>query len=272
MRLEHPEAHKAQQGAIFNCVNVTGYEGCQCYGLVLTARCDLEHNKQSVINYLPVVRFRDWAARSLVQLLSKRSYNELGQNIARDLDKKGISSRIRNIFPLEDIISREFKGREQTSLLENLRKYRLAQDALSQNGAYYPNASELIRDSGRKCDKLIEELIEQKLGEYYFLESVDMYAPASEGYVILLRSMQALTSDLMARVVEGFDIHEFDPSTAGAGMLNLTHEPICMVTGVLRSPDVEHLAQQFANLFVRIGLEDQSQLTINQHIAAVQSL
>ena len=55
MRLEHPKSGKLQQGALFNCVLVSGYEGCPCHGLVLTARCDLEHGKYSVINYLPVV-------------------------------------------------------------------------------------------------------------------------------------------------------------------------------------------------------------------------
>ena len=272
MRLEYPEPNKAQQGAIFNCVNVVGYEGCQCYGLILTARCDLEHNKQSVINYLPVVRFRDWAARSLVNILSRRSCSELAQDIDSRLDQKQITSRIRETFTLEDIVTREFADKDQNALLDKLRKYKLLKNVLLLNGSYCHNAGDVIREAGRKCDTIIKELVEQKLGEYYFIESVDLHAPISEGFVILLRSMQTLPSDIMARVVKGFDISEFDPAASGVEMLNLVHEPLCMITGVLRSPDIEHLAQQFANLFVRIGLEDQGQVTVNRHLATAKSL
>jgi len=62
------------------------------------------------------------------------------------------------------------------------------------------------------------------------------------------------------------DSHGSGTSLESASPLVFTHQPLCMITGVLRSPDIEHLAQQFSNLFVRIGLDDHDDKTVHLHL------
>jgi len=45
----------------------------------------------------------------------------------------------------------------------------------------------------KATETLLKELIAQKLGEYYFLDAADCYVKESEGYIVLLRSMQTIT-------------------------------------------------------------------------------
>jgi hypothetical protein len=73
--------------------------------------------------------------------------------------------------------------------------------------------------------------------------------------------MQILSCETMRSIVSGLEDTQASTDPAIRTALTFDHAPICMITGVLRSPDIEHLAQQFANLFVRIGLEDHEEMT-----------
>jgi hypothetical protein len=264
-RLIHPEANKVQQGSIFNNVVVPGYENCKCCGIVLTARCDLEHGKHNLINYLPVVRFTDWASRALPFILARRLRTELKNEITKALIKRGVSALIRETYPLIDVINQETQGSERATLLQKAGQLEVVARAASRSGDFCPETKEILTIAGKKTDKLVEELIQQKLGEYYFLEATDACIAPTQGHVVLLRNMQTMDCKLMERIVAGITSEAAQACPDCQTHLTFAHEPICLVTGVLRSPDVEHLAQQFATLFIRIGLEDQSEATILQH-------
>jgi hypothetical protein len=271
-RLEHPEANKIQQGAIFNCVVVPDYDNCKCSGIVLTARCDLEHNKHTVVNYLPVVEFKDWARRSLCSILAARMRHELQEAINAALVKKGVSTQIRETFPLVDVIQRETKGAEQAALLEKCEQLQLVSSVTPRSSSLCKEAKEILSIAGKKCDKVIEELIQHKLGEFYFLQATDVYSSSPEGYVVLLRNMRTMDCGLTERILAGTTSAEAQGFPEWQTHLTFALESICMVTGVLRSPDIEHLTQQFANLFVRVGLEDHTQSAIAEHIRMAKSL
>lgn len=265
MRLEYPKSGKLQQGALFNCVLVPGYEACPCHGIVLTARCDLEHGKYSVINYLPVVRFSDWARREMCYLLARRIHKSVQASVNKALSDKKVTPYVLETFPLQDIIKKVTSGKDRENLLAKLEHLQVIESVMSLGGRHSSRSSELIHIDGKQCDTVVRELIQGKLPEYYFLDAVDIYPPSSEGYVVLLRNMRTLSTEYTSRIVDGID-RESAASDAGLmSVLTFAHEPICMITGVLRSPDIEHLAQYFANLFVRIGLEDHEDQIIEQH-------
>lgn len=265
MRLEHPQAGKLQQGALFNCVRVPGYEDCRCHGLILTARCDLEHGKYSVVNYLPVVRFSDWSTRDLCYLLARRLNKSIQGHITKVLRDKKVTDYVLATFPLRDIIERTTSGKDRDILLTKLEQHNLIDATISSGGRHTSWSSDLISVDAKQCDALIRDLIQGKLAEYYFLDAVDVHERPAEGYVVLLRCMRTLYIEHASRIASGLE-HDFAPSDdALMSVLTFAHEPICMVTGVLRSPDIEHLAQFFANLFVRIGLEDHDDKTIEHH-------
>jgi len=265
MRLEHPKSGRIQQGALFNCVLVPGYEGCPCHGLILTARCDLEHGKYSVVNYLPVVRFSDWAKREMCYLLARRIHKSVQVSINKALSDKKVTKSVLSTFPLRDIIEKETSGNDRDHLLTKLAQLQVIEAVISSGGRHPSQSRELIQIDGKQCDTLTKELIQGKLSEYYFLDAVDINERSADGYVVLLRSMRMLSTEYAFKIVAGLE-QEIGQSDAGLmSILTFAHEPLCMTTGVLRSPDIEHLAQCFANLFVRIGLEDHEDQTIEHH-------
>ena len=197
--------------------------------------------------------------------MSRRLRPALEKDITRQLKSKGISEALYTVFPLEDVIRQETKGSEQANLLAKCAHLKLVSNISAKVDGLCPVAKDIISLAGKQCDKLIEELIEQKLGEYYFLDSVDVYESSKEGFVVLLRNMCMMDCELTTLILAGLPEETAAPDIIKTNGVTFEHEPICMITGVLRSPDVEHLAQQFATLFVRIGLEDHAQETVSQH-------
>lgn len=272
MRLDHPKAGQIQQGSVINCIAVPGYEDCNCHGIVLTARCDLAHAKQTVINFAPVVCFSDWLHRGFSYLLAKRVRASLLSAIKENLDRKQVSDFVRRTFPLRDIISKETTGKEQEALLAKCDQLEQVEKMAALGGAFNPRTKQLVEIAGKESKRLIEELVGFKLAEYYFLEAVDAFCPSPEGHVALLRQMGTLSCSLAERIVVGLQATELKDVPGADSQLSFKHDPICMVIGVLRSPDIEHLTQHFASLFGRIGLEDHGQPVVDHHVAIAKGL
>jgi hypothetical protein len=273
MRLHHPISGKTQQGAIFNCANILEYEECKCFGIVITARCDLEHGKHSAVNYLPVVGYRDCMVRHLSIVLANRVYKDTRSNILKHLKQKGAIDLVIETFPYDEIICRVSKGAERDSWIEKYKLLELARSIVENSHSFdLTKARSLTKQAANHAETLTKDLIQQKLSEFYFLEKADCYSTDEEGYVVLLRNMQTMRTDLMNGIVSGLTESDARRYPKYEQHLDFRHDLSCMVTGVLRSPDMEHLGQQFSQLFVRIGLEDQRQSTLENHIKIVKAL
>lgn len=266
MRLNHPEVADLQQGSIFNCVVAEHYDSCECWGIILNARCDLAHDKASVVSFLPVVKFADWSSRALVQLAAKRARNEAHAALAGQLLKKlGVTPQLINTFPWKEIIEREFRVNEHEALLSKLLQIETMDRAISLDGSFCPFSASIHSTAKKHCEKIITDLIQQKLSDYYFLNEVDVYSKSQHGYVVLLRHIHTISMQDAKLLCAGLTLEKLDEKSTLSRRLTFSHQPICMITGVLRSPDIEHLMQQFSSLFIRIGLEDQSNETITLH-------
>jgi hypothetical protein len=220
----------------------------------MTARCDLEHGKYTVINYLPIVPFSDWVERAFHPIFSKRLLAKISNDIRGRLEKLNIQSTLLEIYPMDQVIRRESKGAEQKALLEKAADLKTLKESIGIQRLTPDQLKALVKISPKEAEKIVEELIGQRLPEYYFLDSIDVSQSSKTSHVALLRNMTTIDRSIMNSIVAGIDPKDVEPDTAK--ILDLTQDTICTVVGVLRSPDVEHLAQVFSQLFVRIGLED----------------
>lgn len=256
-RLNKPRLETIEQGAIFNCVSVLNYEKWPCCGIVITARCDLAHNKASVINYLPVVPYEAWLKQELIPLI----LTDISKSLKKSLDSNlrtnfGITQSLLDTFPIEQIIQKEVQNVSQRKkMLEDFNKIKTSEQIL-QNPSFNNSlpAKELLNE--KEVKKQIERLVKQEFSEYYFISHLDSYEKNNlSPSVVLLRYMQTITLSQMFKISKGVEQDEIENNSISH--LTFDFEPICMVTGVLRSPDIEHLAQTFSRLYTRIGLEDQ---------------
>jgi hypothetical protein len=258
MRLLSPKSNHLQQGSIFNCLRVPRYESCSCSGLVLTARCDLEHCKQSVISFLPIVSIDDWLERDFCRLLADRLQKSIRTEIHEKLCQAGITAELVEIYTLEQVIERELVGKARTAAQELAAQLASIDCALKTPGHKYSDIVGLVGKKTKVAERLLEDLVQQRLPEYYYLNDVDVSRNSDEGYVVLLRGMVSLPTENFAPICEGIETDQIRARKDINSWLDPDADAICLITGVLRTPDIEHLTQTFAQLFVRIGLEDQT--------------
>jgi hypothetical protein len=238
----------------------------------MTARCDLEHGKANVINYLPIIPFQDFLHRNLAYSLANKTAKEIEQEVVRALKEKGVPSSCIATFPLQRIVDKETTGSQRKTLTQRLELFETAKAILDTKSA---PSIELVRQILAKAAKpakvLTANLIKQQISEFYFLESVDLHESPREGFVVLVRYMQTMPTEVLEKIACGLGKEDAHCVEGAADHLNFDYDPIAMVVGVLRSPDMEHLAQHFASLFTRVGLEDQSENVLEHHRATIDT-
>lgn len=258
MRLLNPKNGEVGQGYIFNCVRVPNYEGCSCSGIVITARCDLAHCKQSSISFLPIVSIGNWIERDFCRILAGRLIKRTQNSINEIFKKENVDNTLLKIFSVEEVIDKELKNDNKTKIRKLYSQLEILQNALQSNGKRFNEVQQLWKYCSGDAKKIIEDLISQKISDYYYLNDVNVTSNQDEGFVILMREYCSAPTAIFEKIVQGISSSEIKASDDLHRLLDPDADTMCLMTGVLRSPDIEHLAQAFGNLFSRIGLVDQT--------------
>jgi hypothetical protein len=268
------QSEKISQGSIFNGAIVPGYEECCCYGIILTARCDLEHSKANIVNFLPVVEYCDWIERDCAQIFIKKAQNKHLKSLEEILKRNTIKEYIYKTYTYEDVC-KCIEGRADREKFMHLSN----EMVFLSTGIGEKCEKELLKKAVNILNKaerqgIIKDLIAQKLNGYYFLECVDYCVEhPSKGFVVLLRQILSLPREIALRLDLGIDFEELEEPASVQRYLSCRKEsPICMITGQLRSPDIEHLCQVFAYLFTRVGIEDVKEELLTQHLDFIEEV
>lgn len=259
MTIDKPVLGQITQGTFFAGAKAENYSSDPVWGLCITARCDVAHeNKTPVFNYVPVVRYEDWLLVDGGRLIVERIYSELfndARNCIKGINK---SPSILDSHPLKDVFDTLFPLPNDKESKAGVR-FQTLTDQLAFVGtlrtAERLERKDLLTVCGLKtstAEKLLKELWSNLLQGYYFLEAVgDTEHGSSLGYVVLLREIHHIPRSLAQSVARGIDKDSGDER-----FLNFSVFDFSYTTGKLRSPRIEHLMQQFALLFSRIGLTD----------------
>ncbi|WP_147444241.1 MULTISPECIES: hypothetical protein [Corallococcus] len=257
---------KIEQGSIFSGALSEDYKGCDIHGLIITARCDLAHDKTQIFNYLPIAKMQDWIDRDFKSIVCQRWMNEIEGNLRSTLNTAGHSPNILTTEPLASIIEKLFpadaadkKTKTARDRLEKINSTILKLEKINKENKLKPFLPPDDKSFASICRQALDDCIRQKLSGYYFLDSISPDGD-KHGYVALLREVRHLPRNLAIKIAAGIEKPEYE--------LHCRHHPeaankICFDStdfafpiGVLRSPEIEHLLQSFSLLFSRIGLTD----------------
>jgi hypothetical protein len=101
--IQKPILGKLDQGTLFSCAMAEDYRGCTTFGLVITARCDVDRERAPVINYLPVVPMDEWVHRDGTRILRERARSSVMERLGTLLKQLGYGSSILETEKLEAI-------------------------------------------------------------------------------------------------------------------------------------------------------------------------
>lgn len=269
MTVRQPLLGSLTQGAIFSCARAERYTACQVYGLVMTARCDLEQDKYNVLNYVPVVSLSDWLRVDGYEIASARAEAQTHSRLESalksvNLPKSILASQTAESI-LETYISRDGIPKNVAKAKPKFEDIvsRLKRHAEWQTG--YSSENVDIFDCDNIGAAMIKELVTHRLAGYYFLKTI---APDEQetGFVALLREISHLPRGLARLIAGGLeaDNHELTEKGEWLAYVDFSTDDFAMPLGQLESPHVEHLLQTFSTLFGRIGLPDTPPEVINR--------
>lgn len=247
------------QGDVLAGLSAHGYETVQTFGVVLTARCELAHDKVDLVNYVPVVPLRAWFDREGWRGPAEQEAHQVWQqyasealHCARSTDLTG--NELRTSFDTygpeacRELI-KSAGGKITQKLVELTERYRTLQETLARGERPEGLPVKLVR-------ALLRDLAAHRLADLYYLPLSFLGGDGENPHVALLRQIFALRSEYLcsAEGVAGVRLREHVDGPL---------PPLCTLAGLpfgrvarLRSPYTEHFLQRLTLLFARIGVED----------------
>lgn len=251
-----PKYQKITQGSIIRGCIANGYNGCDIYGLIITARCDLAQEKVNTVHYLPIVSYDDWLKKEIVAALRQELILERKKKVIEKLNEKKLPNsfldRGLSRAQIEKSFSANSKGKKECESFM----------ALYDN---WENACH-CKDDVLLCEKDAEGLLKNNINllinhgksEWYLIEDWERNISSSGFKIILLREIGTLSIDCALKMANGIMEDDVSEDFFKYNMLKRTNDrsSLYYIESEIKSPYIEHILQRFTNNFARIGLDD----------------
>ncbi|MEP3072159.1 hypothetical protein [Maricaulis sp.] len=257
MRVTDPIVGKLDQGLIFCCAKAERYRTKEVFGVVITARCDIEQKKFPILNYIPVTHFKDWLNVDGFDILRERSKRNENATFRNCLKNVELPESLLNTHSHRDIIEKYHdliqskKSKFSDAIAQSCEKIEFLESCTKHNAE---SVSQLFTKYKKEAEIITRELISHRLSGHYYLPDIEPNAN-SNGYVALLREIRYLPQSLASGIASGIDL-EAETEDEWIGYLSSDPTSFAMPVGVLTSPNIEHVLQSVSFLFGRIGLPD----------------
>ncbi len=248
---------------IFSCAKAEEYPSAEVFGLVITARCDIAHNKAHVYNYIPIVPIGDWlrvdGARLIVEEAKKNCHEALKKmcgniGLSYTLVQTEGHEGFRKI--VETHYSKKIMQKQLTSIKENCSKLSKLENLSALSEVAREELNELASGIVKS---VIKRLLAHNIQDYHFINTVEARGK-DPGYVMLFREIRMIPHAIMQSIISGINFREmtekYGKSTSESYLHYTEKWETALPVGIMSSPAIEHILQRLALLFSRIGVED----------------
>lgn len=241
------EIKRFQQGSLFYGAIVDNLDYA-VWGVIITPRCDIEQNKVSTVNYLPIIKFADWKNLHLISIYQAEELTKRKANLKQIFESQNIPQNLLNVkYRLSvDDLSKIFATTNipknfipELQLYWDLHDIKFCKDRLNQWKNYNNRISELI--SGR-------------MERYLLLEHWD--EQKTDFFVILLTEVKHLQIRTAQSLLSGVRPNMIDVEKDDLFYDNKRVRDTYRIVANLSSPYIEYICQKFSNAFFRIGIQD----------------
>lgn len=233
------------QGSIFN--GLKNSNGLSTLGIIITARCDLEHNKVDKVVCLPIYPLSTW-------METYGNYDFHNKNIKAattqfdDLAKKyNLNYDTCKTFGIEEflrILSSRCTKKTDIEKMIGLHDFIC-------NRTNHSKIKSIIENKKRYIESIIDN---QKQNIHFFeylegIEHIGLVVDLSEPISIPIESAKDISNILFHQK------YNRDKDGAYRNIL-INDDESASFKCILKSPYIEHLLQRFAQFYARIGTED----------------
>ncbi len=254
------------QGSIFGGLRSDKYPTMECYGIILTASCDIAHSKVPKLYYATALDVIEWGCMRDTYLTAyKPEINNKQSDYYQSARQYRLSPELLESYDrdtviqiLENEISSEKKRK---SLLTKYDDYMLLRDGIND----VQSVKKVIEKNDVPLTKLLKEITDGKQHHYHFIPSTS-YTKQKEvdgGLIVDFQEINWISIEDAYNIINpGIDnLIIADYPAEQQELYKRTfwlEKPDAYVhhLGKIESPWREHLMQRFSHCFARIGLQD----------------
>jgi len=245
---------KITQGTILSGAVCSTIKAKEAWGVIITARCDIEQDKTSIYSYLPIVRVEDWVLDVGYEKAITAQRSSIHGTAVKLMTENTVAESVLTCFGVDVALGKLPESKKKKSLRNQI----ITCKQLEERVDIFNN--ECCAEVRQLLYTKTKEMMNNQSKEYYYIEEVDATATGScAGYVALIREIRILSRKII-KVIEktGITIDDLvnlrdDTSTHN---LLVSDDVIAMPIGQMASPNIEHLMQSFSYIYGRIGLPD----------------
>lgn len=259
-----PRENEFTQGTVFSCAYGENYKDKSICGLVITARCDAAQEKVSVFSYVPVVPLSTWMLADGAAIVLARVEADCMNTLCNILRAAKLSESLLKSQTPEAIYAAHFQPHEhERSRKSQCDKFIATVQRYNDNCVLQRDQTDTMKLKGylaqyqAMVDAVLKELVDHRLAGNYLLRKLDSFTDESD-HVALLREVYHIPSWIAKRITKSISAEEWKDDERALSLCPCFHlaDDISLPIGTLKSPWIEHLMQNFALLFSRIGVKD----------------
>ncbi|MCA8065071.1 hypothetical protein LGM89_12985 [Burkholderia sp. AU31624] len=274
-----PRANEFTQGTVFSCAYAENYKEEMVHGLVITARCDVAQAKVQAFSYVPVIPLSSWLFGDGATVVFDRAESDYINSFSDRLEKDGLSRSLLQAHSFSSVYDahyRKFEGvKNRAAQCEKLKNIirQLDETRDLQNSRV---DRERMRAHFQICrshvDSVIKELSGNRLSGYYLLRGLETFEDGGpRDFVALLREVHHIPSDIVGDISSGISREQWrDRENLGLICPRFISDgDYALPVAKMKSPWIEHLMQNFALLFSRIGVRDNDLEDVKKSLDAI---
>lgn len=270
---EKPIINRMTQGSIINGCIADAFPNEEVFGLIVTPRCDLSHDKVDSVHYLPVVPFERW-------------FEVVAKPIIKKTWKKKIYSDLNNLFKREkigaNVMDTELSYDDMLKICnEKVKKESSKKEVIDLLNSYFDKGEDsfnnyLLEGKGNnKKNELIKYLLRlegNNIPPFYLLEAWHDYGQ-EQHLVVLLREVHRIQFPIAMHIKSGIYESMMTETDMKHNDLFFKNDPtnFFWVQAEISSPFIEHIMQAFIYNFSRIGVDDRPGQTIDYLFNSVKT-
>ena len=261
------------QGSILYGLRSQYYEGIKCYGVIITARCEIAQNKAKIIHLLSAVSLHDWVCTELFsRAFSDYLHNDILGPIQQWAKESGLDFGTLIEFGPEKVrvnINADANLKEKTrkKIDESIEKW-IEWNKLSAHCPMHEKVRLLDDVLSKKKSIILKELLSERFpNEFCFLPHKARLGKneiMTDGIVVNLKDIISIPPKEIDEIEKyGFEYSEIIKLENGNMELEKLNsryflesdDDFVIFDGQIDSPWIEHLLQNFSSAFARIGVE-----------------
>lgn len=253
------------QGSIVTSVRTKKYDDCKCYGVVISARCDIANKKIEKIYYLEAIEFKDWITSGVCSsIVISQKVKNVADKLKKFCDSNSLDWDTIKNFSVEEftkVVISEVKVKGVSKYVDSFAEYKRFVESINLSEE---QKKALFSDDPKLFYKIISDVADGKYMHFTYIPSSGFKGEFPMGIIVDLQELDYFdfetTYNLEQCNIDSVNSLLSDEELEKYNMkFVLDRQPgyaveLCKIS----SPWIEFLMQRFSNAFIRIGVDNPS--------------